>query len=744
MNISLPSQKTPLEVLQQTYGYENFKGLQKEIISRVMNGQNAVVFMPTGGGKSACYQIPSILRPGTGIVISPLIALMRDQVAALQQMGVRAACLNSSVSGHDSACIINNLRNGNLDLLYIAPERLGQSNFIEMLSSVHVALIAIDEAHCVAQWGHDFRPDYLRLNILTDLFPTVPRMALTATADGPTRKEILARLSFKTEDIFSTGFDRPNIRYTVIPKTKCKQQLLEFINTEHFMECGIVYRMSRKKVENTANWLCQKGIKALPYHAGLDAQTRENNQNRFMTEDGIVMVATIAFGMGIDKPDVRFVAHLDLPKSMEAYYQETGRAGRDGLPAEAWMSVGIQDIGFLKRMIMSGNAPDDRKSLELRKLNALLSYCESSCCLRQSLLAYFGEKLEEPCGNCSTCISPPSKFDGTIAAQKALSNIYRTNQMFGTNYLIDILLGKETTRIKKMGHNELSTYGIGIEYTEEEWLSIHRQLVSGGLVDVDMEGYGSLKLNAKSWEILRKQRKTEFRKDPVLANKKNNRNKKFIIGGENSPSLTTPEARELLNALRSLRLNLAKEQQVPAYVIFPDKTLLELACYRPITTGQLYTVSGMGDQKVFKYGNAIIETLQAHEIKYGRPDNLPPLQDSPIKFESPKQNKTDLSPTVLESLELFEDLLSVEKVAEKRKLKTKTIYGHLLTCVKAGKIDSNDVLDLNDNEINCLSDTIIFYNENGFEQLHPVYEALFGNYSYEILRIVKADTTKTV
>ncbi|WP_320008509.1 DNA helicase RecQ [Maridesulfovibrio sp.] len=735
--------RTPLEVLKQTYGYESFRGLQEDVINRIMNDGNAVVFMPTGGGKSACYQIPAILRPGVGIVISPLIALMRDQVAALQQMGVRAACLNSAVQPSEANHIIHELHSGNMDLLYVAPERLAQPGFMEMLSGIKISLIAIDEAHCVAQWGHDFRPDYLRLSVFAESFPRVPRMALTATADGPTRKEILYRLSFSNEDIFSTGFDRPNIRYTVVPKEKEKQQLLSFIKNEHFAECGIVYRMSRKKVESTSEWLCKQGIKALPYHAGLDAQTRENNQARFMSEDGVVMVATIAFGMGIDKPDVRYVAHLDLPKTIEAYYQETGRAGRDGLPAEAWMSVGIQDIGFLKRMIMSGNAPDNRKALELRKLNALLAYCESPGCLRQSLLSYFGEELENPCGNCFTCINPPSTFDGTIPAQKALSNIYRTGQMFGANYLIDILLGNESKRIHAQGHASLSTYGIGTEFNSDEWLSIHRQLVSQGLVDVDMEGYGSLKLNAKSWQVLRKERNVSLRKDPVLGKTKTrSKRKKLVIGDANSPSLTTPEAQELLESLRSLRSTLAQEQHVPAYTIFADKTLLELGCYRPQTTGELYAISGLGDQKVFRYGAAIIEVLLTHQEKHGRPDDLFPIPEDKIKeapISEPKEEGPTVSASALETLKLFEELMDIDKVAETRGIKSATIYSHLTSCIEAGKVEVSDILDLNSSELECLKDTLAFYKEEGFMQLTPIYNGLFGNYSYEVLRMIRAE-----
>ncbi len=734
--------RSPLDVLQQTYGYESFKGIQEDVINRIMNGGNAVVFMPTGGGKSACYQIPAILRKGVGIVISPLIALMRDQVAALTQMGVRAACLNSSVQPSEANHIIHELHSGDIDLLYVAPERLAHPGFMDMLSGFKIALIAIDEAHCVAQWGHDFRPDYLRLSEFAQRFPTVPRLALTATADGPTRNEILHRLSFCEDDIFATGFDRPNIRYTVIPKEQEKRQLLNFIKNEHFTECGIVYRMSRKKVESTAEWLCKNGIKALPYHAGLDAQTRESNQARFMSEDGVVMVATIAFGMGIDKPDVRYVAHLDMPKTIEAYYQETGRAGRDGLPAEAWMSVGIQDMGFLKRMIMSGNAPEERKALELRKLNALLAYCESSGCLRQSLLAYFGEELEKPCGNCFTCNNPPSTFDGTIHAQKALSNIYRTQQMFGANYLIEILLGKDNKRISGFEHDKLSTYGIGKEFSADEWMSIHRQLVSQGLVDVDIEGYGSLKLNAKSWEVLRKERSVALRKDPVLVKTKTRKaSKKLIIGDANSPSMTTPEAKELLDSLRTLRNTLAKEQQVPAYAIFPDKTLLELACYRPQTAGELYAVSGLGDQKIFRYGNAIIDVLIKHQDKHGRPSDLFPIPEDKIKSVSvgqPKDEGPTVSASALETLDLFEEILDIEKVAQERNIKANTIYAHLTSCIQAGKLNVTDVVDFSKTELDCVTDTIKFYESEGFLQLNPVYNALYGNYSFEILRMVKA------
>lgn len=738
--------RTPLDVLRQTYGYESFRGIQENVINRIMNGGNAVVFMPTGGGKSACYQIPAILREGVGIVISPLIALMRDQVAALKQMGVRAACLNSSVQPSEANHIIHELHAGDMDLLYVAPERLAQPGFMDMLSGFKISLIAIDEAHCVAQWGHDFRPDYLRLSGFAERFPAVPRLALTATADGPTRNEILMRLGFTQEDIFATGFDRPNIRYTVVPKENEKRQLLNFIKNDHFAQCGIVYRMSRKKVESTAEFLCRNGINALPYHAGLDPQTREANQARFMSEDGLVMVATIAFGMGIDKPDVRYVAHLDMPKTIEAYYQETGRAGRDGLPAEAWMSVGIQDIGFLKRMIMSGNAPDDRKALELRKLNALLAYCESPGCLRQSLLAYFGEQMEEPCGNCFTCINPPSTFDGTVAAQKALSNIYRTDQMFGANYLIEILLGKDTKRISGFGHNQLSTYGIGKEFSSDEWLSIHRQLVSQGLVDVDIESYGSLKLNKKSWQVLRKERNVAFRKDPVLAKTKTRKSSrlpdKLVIGDQNSPSLTTEEAKVLLDSLRTLRTALAKEQHVPAYAIFADKTLLELACYRPQTIGELYAVNGLGDQKIFRYGNAILDALMNHQENYGRPEDLFPIPADKIKSLPAPASQTEtpeVSASAMETLEYFENLQDVEKVANDRGIKSTTVYTHLTSCVAAGKIKAEDIVDLPENELNCIFDTIVFFKSEGLDQLTPIFHALSGIYSYEILRLCRAE-----
>lgn len=739
MNKIEQNHNTPLNILQDIYGFKNFRGIQEKIISRVMEGKNAVVFMPTGGGKSICYQIPAILRSGTGIIISPLIALMKDQVSALQQMGVKAEYLNSSVSGSKAAEISKDFINNSLDLLYIAPERLGQSGFMNFLCRGKISLIAIDEAHCVSQWGHDFRPDYLRLDALAETFKDVPRIALTATADGPTRTEILERLNFNTDDIFSTGFDRPNIRYTVVPKINSNKQLLDFIKYEHFLECGIIYRMSRKKVEKTAEWLCKQGIKALPYHAGLTAEVREKNQTSFMSEDGTVMVATIAFGMGIDKPDVRYVAHLDLPKSIEAYYQETGRAGRDGLPAEAWMSVGIQDIGFIKRMILSGNAPEKRKSLELRKFNDLLAYCETPGCLRKSLLAYFGENIDEPCGNCATCITPPSKIDGTIAAQKALSNIYRTNQIFGANHLIDILLGKESPKIKNLGHNKLSTFGIGKEFSREEWLSFHRQMASQKILDIDIENFGGLKLNSKSWAVLKNNETVEFRKDSILT-KKRAVSKKLVLGNENCPSLTTQEAQILLASIRELRLTLASEQKVPAYVIFTDKTLLEIACYRPSTIGQLYYISGMGEQKVFRYGDAIINILIDHEKKYGRPKDLTPIPEQPSSNLPETDNDNyELTATEKETYSLYEQHLDIKKVADIRNLKEATIYRHLKSCIKAEMLDAEDVLEMSSKEFSCIKDTMLYFREQGFKQLQPVYESLFGNYSYDCLRIIETE-----
>src|SRR5690606_31714650 len=502
---------TPLSILRHTFGYPAFRGLQAEVIEQVCSGGHALVVMPTGSGKSLCYQIPAMVRPGTGIVVSPLIALMQDQVAALRQLGVRAAALNSAQAPEESRLAVRDLQEGTLDLLYVAPERLLMDGFLQLLKNCRLSLFAIDEAHCISEWGHDFRPEYRRLSVLTELFPEVPRIALTATADAPTRQEILERLSLQNGRQFLGGFDRPNIRYGVQPKTSGRRQLLDFIR-EQGGEAGIVYCLSHARTAEVAAWLSGEGIAALPYHAGIPSKLRAEHQQRFLKEPGLVVAATIAFGMGIDKPDVRFVAHLDPPRSLEAYYQETGRAGRDGLPAETLLLFGLQDIALHRRMIEESNAPEERKRLEHRKLDALLGYAETIRCRRQVLLEYFGDSCE-PCQNCDTCLFPPRAFDGTVAAQKALSAVYRTGQRYGSAHIIDLLLGRTTEKICAAGHDRLPTFGVGTEFSPAAWRSILRQLVSLGLLEVDLAGYGSLRLTPKSRAVLRGETEVRLRQE---------------------------------------------------------------------------------------------------------------------------------------------------------------------------------------------------------------------------------------
>ena len=501
------------DVLHRTFGYPGFMGRQEAVIEHTVAGGDSLVLMPTGGGKSLCYQIPAIVRDGVGVVVSPLIALMRDQVEGLRQTGVRAACLNSTLSYREVLEVEAAVRRGLLDLLYVAPERLLGERTLELLANTPLALFAIDEAHCVSQWGHDFRPEYQQLSALPERFPDVPRIALTATADEPTRREIVSRLGLGRAAMFVSGFDRPNIRYAVIPKNRARRQLGRFLEERHPGAAGIVYCLSRRRVDDTAEWLRGTGVDALPYHAGLGAAVRRRNQDRFQRDDGVVMVATIAFGMGIDKPDVRFVAHLDLPKSIEAYYQETGRAGRDGEPADAWMVYGLQEVVALRQMVEGSKAGEMRKRLEVRKLDAMLGYCELTTCRRQTLLTYFGETLSDPCGNCDNCLTPVAAWDATEVSRKALSCVSRTGQMFGAGYLIDVLRGSDNERIRRFGHDRIPTHGAGNDLDPYRWRSVFRQLVARGLLSVDMEGYGSLRLTEASQPVLRGEEEVLMRRD---------------------------------------------------------------------------------------------------------------------------------------------------------------------------------------------------------------------------------------
>ena len=595
--------ETPQQLLQRVFGHAGFRGPQQAIIEHIAAGNDALVLMPTGGGKSLCYQVPALLRDGVGVVVSPLIALMQDQVEALRQVGVRAEFLNSTLNAEAASRVEQALLAGELDLLYVAPERLLTSRFLSLLDRAPVALFAIDEAHCVSQWGHDFRREYRELTVLHERWPQVPRIALTATADPPTQREIAERLQLDEAEWFVSSFDRPNIRYNVVQKDNGRRQLLDFLGA-HRGEAGIVYCLSRKKVEQTAEFLCEQGFKALPYHAGLEAEVRAGNQRRFLREDGVVMVATIAFGMGIDKPDVRFVAHTDLPKSLEGYYQETGRAGRDGEPAEAWLCYGMGDMVLLKQMIEQSEAGEERKQLERRKLDQLLGYCESMQCRRQVLLAGFGETYPQPCGNCDNCLQPAASWDATLAAQKALSCVYRTGQRFGVAHLIDVLRGSEGERIQQFGHDQLSTYGIGKDLDAKTWRSVFRQLVASGLLEVDTDAYNGLRLTDASRAVLTGKQNVLLRKElPSKTERSRDR-------GPRTGVPVQAQDLSLFGALRDLRALLAREQNVPAYVIFHDSTLRNIAEQRPGSMDELSRVGGIGGAKLERYGQKVLETVR--------------------------------------------------------------------------------------------------------------------------------------
>lgn len=598
----MTNKQSPLNILRNIYGYPNFRGQQEDIINHVKNGNNAFVLMPTGSGKSLCYQIPTLCRDGVGIIISPLIALMHDQVSALKQLGIKAAAINSGMSAIEIHQTQSMIRKGTIDLIYVAPERLLMDDFLELLTETKISLFAIDEAHCVSQWGHDFRPHYTQLSILAEKFPDIPRIALTATADNPTRKDIIERLCLSDGKSFISGFDRPNINYTIIEKNSAKQQILSFIKETHEGNNGIIYCLSRKNTEEIANWLCDQGYKALPYNAGMSASQRMENQNRFLREDNIIMVATIAFGMGIDKPDIRFVIHMSIPKNIEAYYQETGRAGRDGLPSDALMIYSIGDAALLRNFIENSNAPADQKRIEHYKLNSLLGFCEAACCRRQVLLKYFNDSCE-PCNNCDTCLSPPETFDGTVPAQKAISCVYRTDQRFGVNYLIDVLQGIVTDRIVNFGHDQISTFAIGDMHDKKEWQSIFRQLIDQNLLMVDVTGHSNLKITQAGFKFLKEKNTLNLRKYTKKLKAKKDKKTKIVT------IITNDSDQNLFILLKAKRLDLAKAQNVPPYVIFHDKTLIEFASQKPSNNESMNQIIGVGQKKMEKYGKEFLDII---------------------------------------------------------------------------------------------------------------------------------------
>jgi len=598
-------QARALHILETVFGYASFRGQQADIVEHVAQGGDALVLMPTGGGKSLCYQVPALMRDGIGVVVSPLIALMQDQVDALAEVGVRAAFLNSTQTFDEAMRIERRVRSGDLDVLYVAPERLMTPRCLELLEAARIALFAIDEAHCVSQWGHDFRPEYIKLSVLHERFPHVPRIALTATADHQTRAEIIHRLQLEKARQFVSSFDRPNIRYQIVEKTNARKQLLDFIENEHADDAGVVYCLSRKKVEETAGFLVQHGIDALPYHAGMDYARRTTNQARFLREDKIVMVATIAFGMGIDKPDVRFVAHLDLPKSIEGYYQETGRAGRDGLPADAWMAYGLQDVVQQRRMIAESDADENFKRVLGVKLDAMLGLCETLHCRRVRLLDYFGQQGQQPCGNCDICLTPPVSFDGTVMVQKLLSTVYRVEQRFAPGHVLEVLRGIDSGKIRQWRHDSLSVFGIGSEQSEAEWRAVLRQVIALDLLIVDHDNYSALKLTEAARPVLRGEQKIQLRQyQKPVKQKRASSGSSYV-----ETSLTTAE-QAIFDKLRWWRVETARRHNVPAYVIFHDATMREIARARPASFDVLRGITGVGQRKLDTYGAEIIALIQ--------------------------------------------------------------------------------------------------------------------------------------
>jgi ATP-dependent DNA helicase RecQ len=711
------------QALADVFGFRDFRSHQADIIATVIAGGDALALMPTGGGKSLCYQIPALVRPGTGIVVSPLIALMQDQVEALRQFGVRAAFLNSTLAWREQTALEAQIAAGGLDLLYVSPERLLQDRTLSLLERTELALFAIDEAHCVSQWGHDFRPEYRKLKVLAERFANVPRIALTATADERTREEIATELKLGSARRFIASFDRPNIRYTIsdLGSMGARERLWRFIEAEHGEDAGIVYCLSRKAVEETAAWLSRKGRTALAYHAGLDASVRRDVLERFRSETSIVVVATIAFGMGIDKPDVRFVAHLNLPKTIEAYYQETGRAGRDGLAANAWLAYGLQDLIQLRQWIAQSEGSDAYKQVQRQKLDALIGLCELPSCRRQSLLAYFGERQTEPCGNCDNCLHPPETMDGTVLAQKALSAAYRTGQRFGVTYLVEVLMGRANERVVRAGHDKLPVFGIGKDTDDATWKGVFRQLTAAGHLTGDDDGYGTLILTEAARPVLRGEERFLVRIPTKETRSKSKRQSKS--------SLAVADAdRALFEALRALRLQLAKDAKLPPYIVCTDVTLAELAAVRPRDEAGLHGITGLGTSKVARYGAALLTTIAQHDAG----PELDAMPAAPVPDNG-------LSPTANQILALHREGLDAAAIASKRQLDIDTVYEHFAGAIELGVIEARDVLDLGEPEIDEILATFEELDTLDSGKLEPAHAALDERFNVGVLKCLLAE-----